>query len=405
MPRPALLARLAAASAGLTLAAPAPAAGQRARCDSVLAAPTADSVTHTVSLTAAAFDTAQGIPPSLLALVGQGVAQAFVPPQPLAMLVYQVVPTPASMAPQGYPVVNGDYVAVLHRDGRLTSAAVLASSLDAAFDRAVLAAVARVDSIGFRFPPPDAMDGDSAFVRLRVDPYGVRDGGSAPMFRARVPRRTFTEALVPGAGGPPAVPYTLEAIAAGAKGMVTTWFVVDTAGVPVARSLQVLRADHPQLLRMVQAALPTVRYQRTHVAGCGVPVHLVERFDFAGYRGKGAVASAPGAPLPTAQTMPRRLDTGRLELRYDAGMGAAQSSPGGRPATVVTVEVVIDEQGMPDMSTLRATGPAAASNRNAIEQWVGAGKWEPGRDAAGNAVRAKWVYVRSAAVRVQRIPT
>ena len=396
MPGSAPVASAAVALAALALA-PAPAAGQRARCDSVLAAPTADSVTHTVSLTASAFDTLQGLPASLLALVGQGVAQAFVPPQPLAMWVYQLVPTPASMEPQGYPVINGDYLAVLHRDGRLTGAAVLASSLDGAFDRAVLAAVGRVDSIGFRFPPPESMDGDSAFVRLRVDPYGVRGGGSAPMFRARVPRRTFSEAMVPGAGGPPAVPYTLEAIAADAKGMVTTWFVVDTAGVPVARSLQVLRADHPQLLRMVQAALPTFRYRRTHVAGCGVPVHLVQRFDFGGAPGKGAVAPlVVGGRRP--KSPPQRLDRTFPEITVDnlGTNGAERAQP------VASVSVTIDETGAPDLATIRITGPLSADNRDAITKWVAGGQFRPALDAEGRPVRAE--YRTQLRVSVRRIP-
>ena len=371
-------------------------AAQRARCDSVLSAATADSVTHTVSLTASAIDTLQGVPPSLVALVGQGVAQAFVTPRPLAMFVHQIVPPPASMEPQGYPVVNGDYVAVLHRDGRLDGAAVLASSLDRAFDRAVLDAVARVDSIGYRFPPPEAMAGDSALIRLRVDPYGVRDGASAPMFRARVPRPTFTEALVEGEGPAPRVPYSPEALASGARGMVTTWLVVDTAGVPIPQSVQVLRADHPHLLRMVLDAIPTLRYRPTRALGCGVPVHLVQRFDFAGYEPKASPRlTVAGRRM---KSPPQRLDHTFPDIQVERVVddGAQRAQP------VLMLAVVIDEAGRPDLATLRVTGARSVGDRDEVTRWVAGGQYKPALDAEGRPMRAELAMRLGVAVRRMR---
>jgi hypothetical protein len=391
-----------AALAAATAAAPA--AAQPGRCDSVLAAPAPDSVTHTVAVTPTLVDTAQGVPPSLLALVAQGVAQAFVPPRPLAMWIYEAAPTPAGAAPQGYPVLHGDYVAVLHRDGRLAGAAVLGSSLDAAFDRALLAAVARVDSIGYRFPPPASMAGDSAFVRLRVGP-STGAQGEVPMFRARVPRRTFSEAHTE--GPPPPVGYSPEALAAGARGVVTVWFVVDSAGAPVARSVQVLRADHPLLLRMVLDELPTLRYRPTRVAGCAVATHVAEAFDIAPPAGAVAgAASSPAAARPAAagraRTPARRLDSTRPQLAYD-GVGLGPSGAR-RGQVVISVRVAIDEAGQPDMSTLRVTGLAAASSRGEVERWVAAGRYEPARDAAGSPVRGEFRYELSARLSVRRVP-
>jgi hypothetical protein len=292
------------------------------------------------------------------------------------------------------PVVNGDYVVVLHRDGRLGGAAVLASSLDAAFDRAVLAAVARVDSIGYRFPPPETMAGDSAFVRLRVGAVAPAGAEAWPMFRARVPRLPAGE--VAAALEAPPVPYAPEAIAAGAAGAagtVAVWFVVDSAGVPLAHTVQLLRADHPLLARMVLDAIPTLRYRPTRVGGCAVATHVSRQFDLA----PPAASVAAGGKV---KTPPRRLDSTRPDLRTPI----TQPRDSGRPEHVLSIEVWIDAEGRPEMNTLRIGGAAGTANRGEVERWVAAGAYAPARDAAGNAVRGEFRYDVRASTRVIKQP-
>jgi hypothetical protein len=45
----------------------------------------------------------------------------------------------------------------------------------------------------------------------------------------------------------------------------------------------------------------------------------------------------------------------------------------------VDIEVVIDSSGVPDMSTFKATGPAATENQFALSQWVKSSTFKPAR--------------------------
>jgi hypothetical protein len=61
----------------------------------------------------------------------------------------------------------------------------------------------------------------------------------------------------------------------------------------------------------------------------------------------------------------------------------------------VTVEVWIDERGVPDMGTYRAVGPGANDIDAAIRQWIGTAHFKPATQD-GNPVRAKFgMEVRS----------
>ena len=66
---------------------------------------------------------------------------------------------------------------------------------------------------------------------------------------------------------------------------------------------------------------------------------------------------------------------------------------GGRAAAPrIDLEVMIDEKGMPDMSTFRATGPGSETNQEALRTWIGSQRFQPAR-RDGLTVRAPFKMV------------
>src|SRR5262245_15708660 len=86
-----------------------------------------------------------------------------------------------------------------------------------------------------------------------------------------------------------------------------------------------------------------------------------------------ACASSGGTsnPKPTIKP-PELLSRTRPEL---SASGVVPNAP--RPATLVEVEVKVNPDGNPDMSTLKITGQGAGTNRNAITTWVQGLRFKP----------------------------
>jgi hypothetical protein len=55
------------------------------------------------------------------------------------------------------------------------------------------------------------------------------------------------------------------------------------------------------------------------------------------------------------------------------------TTSGARSPVRVTIEVMIDDTGRPDMSTFKATGIGAAENRTALERWIENSAFRPAR--------------------------
>lgn len=99
---------------------------------------------------------------------------------------------------------------------------------------------------------------------------------------------------------------------------------------------------------------------------------------------RAATASAPSEP-------PRMLRGNPPQLSVPSGSAA------GRDALRVTIEVLVDAAGQPDMKTLRVTGRGGAENREAIARWIQGSAFRPAR-RAGQPVAG--VYKTTVAARV-----
>ena len=100
--------------------------------------------------------------------------------------------------------------------------------------------------------------------------------------------------------------------------------------------------------------------------------------------GPAACASAPPgtgrAEGESRDRPPRMLPGARPELR-------GSTSPAGRDRIEISVELMVDSTGQPDMTTFRLSGRGAAENATALRQWIGTARFEPatrgGRPVAG----------------------
>ena len=80
-----------------------------------------------------------------------------------------------------------------------------------------------------------------------------------------------------------------------------------------------------------------------------------------------------GAPEPPRDEAPQMVSRGvppALRVPVTAS---------GRASVRVTIEVLIDETGLPDMSTFKVTGIGAEDNRDALAHWIEQASFRPAR--------------------------
>lgn len=84
----------------------------------------------------------------------------------------------------------------------------------------------------------------------------------------------------------------------------------------------------------------------------------------------GGTSSSAG-PVPEHGDPPRLLSHGSIpDLRVP-------TTASGRSPVRVTIEVLIDSTGRPDMATLKVTGFGAAENKDALTQWIEQAIFQP----------------------------
>ena len=103
-----------------------------------------------------------------------------------------------------------------------------------------------------------------------------------------------------------------------------------------------------------------------------------------------------GAPEPTRDEAPQMVSRGTPPaLRVPV-------TASGRASVRVTIEVVIDETGLPDMSTFKVTGIGAEDNRDALARWIEQARFRPAQ-RGGEPVPGIYRTSIRAPVEVRRI--
>ena len=267
-----------------------------AQCRATLDAASRDSQSVRIGIFVFPLDRANHISAAYGGLIGAGIRQFLTVPNPLALHVY----SPGSAIPSqgqmdgGYAALTlrSSYRATLHRDGHLSGIRTVGGTRDAAFDGAILVAMAQL-SASELLPPPSTPDatftGDSLDIRIVVTPEsmslttrgvsGPPTEGVTPVVQLRLPIRHITQKARVKAGQPSPI-YPTELRHAGVEGNTLLEFVVDPSGRADPTTVQVLNASAPQFVDAVLDVLPDIRFLPMYVEGCPVSVQLQQPFDF-----------------------------------------------------------------------------------------------------------------------------
>lgn len=282
-----------AAAFAVGTAAGAQAPHDTARCDAALSAPSPDSQTTRVSLMMFPFDTSDKLSASYESLIGMGIRQFLVVPQPLVLNTYEtrtaLAPPIEDMGARAVLTLQGFYRATLHRDGTFSRVRAVGGTRNTGFDAAFIDALQQLSQSG-ALPELAAsaatFSGDSMDVRFVVVPdaislkpgiAGQPAAGITPLIQMRLPIRHITKSMEPKRGNQPPL-YPPELRRANVTGQTLFEFVVDAAGQVDVTSVQVQSATAAEFVESVFAALPKLRFDPLFVEGC--PVRVLARMPF-----------------------------------------------------------------------------------------------------------------------------
>jgi hypothetical protein len=262
-------------------------------CHARLNAPVADSESIEIDIDVTPFDTSFHISDGYQSVIGQGLRQFFVAPQPLELESFEdrTAHDDAEIGavPHAALTYTGAFRAILHGDGTLRNVRIVGGTRDGGLDSALLHGLERLGASRMLPPPiaPDVMlDGDTLDLRILVTVGSVAlrsaaflppAAGITPLLRIRVPLRRLDKepAVVPG-GPRPQYPAALEGTRL--NGGVTLRLVVGSDGTPDLSSIQVLGASAPQFAQAVLDVLPGIKFVPMEVEHC--PVRSITNMPF-----------------------------------------------------------------------------------------------------------------------------
>jgi len=261
------------------------------RCEEILNQPTRDSAVVRLVFSAFKFRDQPPLPPDLASLLAQGIKQFFILPRPLRLSTYQ--PTDSGVLdPIGLArrTIEGVYMLVLHRDGRISRSEVLGGTADVAFDRAIQAAVFSLDTSGLFLPLPPKYPADSVFI-----PFAIWPGNQDSDYRrlesvhALDLPTEFLSFKVPidlVDSLPRALPhnraplYPPSEVARGEEGKVFLRLAVDTTGRVDPRTVLVLSSTSDAFTRAIGGILPEMRFRPLVIRRCKAKAMETIPFDF-----------------------------------------------------------------------------------------------------------------------------
>ena len=253
-----------------------------------------DSTNVAVLLMLHAFDREKDPPVHYRQLVAEGIRQFLKIDPPLALDVYDnraFDTRNRADSSHAFLSVTAAYRATLLPDGRLVNPRITGGSHSVTLDRAVLRAIAALDSSQLIPPPPPGIfeQADSLDVSLtissvahpdRIEPTGISEvwSGQITLFIFKSPLRTVTRMSRPLSRQD--VHYPLMLRARGVQGKVLLSMVISPDGQIEANSIQALEADHVDFLQAVLDAAPAMLFEPLKVAGCAVRQSVEMPFSF-----------------------------------------------------------------------------------------------------------------------------
>jgi TonB family protein len=266
-----------------------------AECRTILEAPTRDSQLVRIVLHVRPFDSvAVRMSAAYRELIGDAIKTQLKVPHPLALTAYDA----GIEGPDGKTnprlatlMLTTSFVAILHRDGRLTGVRPAGGIRNAAFEYAMLRAMRAASDSGL-LPPASAPDvvfkGDSVAIRFAVQPDltspasnpGTRrpEPGDTPLLLMRLPARRVTQAVAPDGRKAPEYPNSMRR--ARIEGRTVLHLVVDETGKVDLSTIDVVQTPALDFVRAILEVLPSHHFKPLIVEGCPVPTIVSMPFDF-----------------------------------------------------------------------------------------------------------------------------
>jgi len=251
-----------------------------ARCDSVVAAARADTITSGLFLALKRVDggelaTAQIT--DMLLLTGA----AFTPPTPFRLTVFSgpvMTPTFRRISADPAPVLRpptltGTYRVKVGSNGEFTALETIRASLMPGFDSAAMAAIKSAGEAKGVWAPRDGTGSATIDFRFASDSVGGPGWTARRLVTTRFPRMPVTDA-VPQPGTAKADLPQVER-REGAPAETVLRFVVDRTGEPIMETLEIVRGTSIDFVRAALNALAKQRFVPAEIRGCRV-AQLVE---------------------------------------------------------------------------------------------------------------------------------
>ena len=257
-----------------------------ARCDSVVAAARADTVTSGLFLALKRVDggdlaTAQ-ITDMLLT-----VGAAFVPPTPFRLTVFSgpaITPSFRRLSATAEPVLRaptltGAYRVKAGSNGEFSSLETIRASLMPGFDSAAMVAIKSAGDTKGLFAPRDGTPSATIDFRFATDSAGGPGWTVRRLVTTIFPRMPVTDAVPQPGGASVTAELPQSERREGAPAETVLRFVVDRNGEPIMEKLEIVRGTSIEFVRAALTTLAKQHFAPARIRGCSV-AQLVE-FPFA----------------------------------------------------------------------------------------------------------------------------
>ena len=241
-----------------------------------------DSISAVIKMSVIPDDTAADLPADFEEMFVEEFRSHFKAPPHLPLSVVLGSPPCDSLGSRcasGFLDVGTIAYATAHNDGKLSNIQVVDAALTPGLADSVAAAL-RAVSKAASVPPT----GDAGSVALVMQLGAEENPDTVPavrqVFKAKVPHYAipFRYAMMPAAGVDARFPFAARL--AGVGDSVTIAFTVDSDGMIVPESLELVQARYRDFVSSVLDALTKTRYHPAYLGDCPVATRMTQRFLF-----------------------------------------------------------------------------------------------------------------------------
>ena len=241
-----------------------------------------DTLSAVVKMSVRPVDSTAKLPPDFEGLFADDFRSHFKPPRQLPLSVVMGSPPCDSLGSRCASAslnVGAIAYATAHNDGKLSDIEVTDVALTPALADSIasaLRAMSRLQTV--------PLSGDVESVALVIHVAREDDADSVPavrrLFKAMVPHYElpFRYATMPAAGVDAKYPFTARLAGIGDSVMIA--FTVDSDGIIVNGSIELVRATYRDFVSSVLSALGKTHYHPAYLGDCPVATRMTQRFFF-----------------------------------------------------------------------------------------------------------------------------